>query len=90
MGCGALAGCVEPNFSRCLRFREGFLFEGIPLSEILAERAREGLFGPGAPEVLAQKRLHEIENQDVNPVQEKQYRDGRCIEVRQYPLPAGG
>ncbi|MBT3911119.1 MAG: response regulator [Rhodospirillaceae bacterium] len=78
------------TFQDVYGFREGFLFEGIPLSEILAERAREGLFGPGAPEVLAQKRLHEIENQDVNPVEEKQYRDGRCIEVRQYPLPAGG
>ncbi len=65
---------------------KGLMGPGTHLKEILIYMAKEGYYGEGDPEILAQNRYQEILKED--PLVESQHtsKTGRIFKVRRYPM----
>jgi histidine kinase len=65
------------------------MVSGRPVEDILRYNARRGLLGPGNPDEAVQRRLEHL--RVARPyVFEREWPDGRVLEIRGNPLPGGG
>ena len=70
-------------------YPEGLIRIGRPIAEIIAFNAERGLFGSGDSQAQIEKRLHWMRQGNAH-TSERQFPNGRVIELIGNPMPGGG
>ncbi|QYJ77600.1 hybrid sensor histidine kinase/response regulator [Shewanella acanthi] len=77
------------KYAELYQYPEGFLQQGMPISEVIRFNAARGYCGEGEIDEHVEKRVQHMRNGTPH-TSERQRRDGKVIKIQGNPMPGGG